>query len=183
VEPQPTNRRTSPDEDTQAAILALAHTRETQRVLMTLLRVGETRAVYEGPSDPAARRRVEHYKFYTPQPDQQRAALSADELQSYRAYDHGMMAASLQSLCDATERLRQAHADVQLSEHEYDIVDWSAGRQQIGAIEAACDDVLSLFNDEFLPHLEALSQLAELRCREMTLLDTAISMPTASCES
>src|SRR5262249_22962720 len=108
---EPANRKLSTDQDTHAAIVALAQTREMHRVFLTLLRVGKLRAVYEGPDDPSARTCVEHYKFYHPDTeDQQAAALSPEELQSYRAYDDAMMATSLEILCDAAERLRLVHA-------------------------------------------------------------------------
>jgi hypothetical protein len=180
VEQEPTHRQTVTDEDTKAALLALTQTREIHRVLITLLRVGEIRAVYEGAADPSARRCVEHYKFYKPDTEhQEAAALSPEELQSYRAYDDAMTATSLQTLCETAERLRQAHTDVRLPEHECDVADWPAVIKQIGTIDDACDDLTSTFIDEFLPHLEALRQLAHVRFRKVTLLDTAVAMAAA----
>lgn len=128
----------------------------------------------EGPSDPHSRMHVDHYKFYKPDlEEQEKVALSLEEVRQYRAYDAAVMEITLRTLGEVVEELHRAYADIRLPEHECDVADWPAVMKPIGVIDNTCDDLSSTFSDEFLPHLEALWQLAHLRCRELAVLETA----------
>ena len=174
------NRKMIAHDDSNAALLALAQRRELHRVIIALLRVGEIKAVYEGPSDPDLRLEVHHYKFYKPHTEHQKdAALSPEALQAYRAYSDEMTTASLNMLCDAVERLWAAYEEVLLPEHECDVPDWPAVIEQIKAVDAASNHVLDVFQDEVLPNLESLRQYGHVRGKELATLESALEIVSA----
>jgi hypothetical protein len=176
VENESTNRKIVRDNDSDAAIQALAQSRELQRTLIGLLRTGEITALYDGPDDPKSRIDVDHYKFYTPHPEEKKhAALSPEALQSsYGAYDDAMMAMSLDMLRDATERLSQAHANLRLPQYETDSADWSAISDEVRGVDDAFNHAFDIFADEVLPNLVALCSLASARRKELATLEAAL---------
>jgi hypothetical protein len=162
-------------DETEAAIQALAQTRDIHRALIALLRVGEIRARYEGPNDPRERGQVKHYRFYPHTPgDQHGVALTPEDLRRYVVYDPQMMDTSLHALADAVEELHHAHVDIRLPEHESDVADWAAITEQVHAMDAAYNEVVDLLQHEIVPNLEALSHLAHTRRDELTMLAAAL---------